>query len=293
MPQIYKLTFIYNAGLQGFSEVFYRSADTAQAATQITQTRINKFIQMRIGGVVLVALKATEVGGLRRSYIRTLNEVRNAGYSGSPLNPQIATPDVTAVCAQIRLGFEGGGSRIVNVRALGDVETIRNQNFIDNPSGVLRDAINNYLSAVTPDFLGQKLVDSSENGFPWIPVASLEAHPTNSSWTRVNVLNNAQINAANQLVYFSGVDRAVFPGLRGQFRVVEPPTATTFTIPYRYREAVALTTVRNMNVRRAVYTYPALVGRNFDDTFVRLTTRKTGRPFGLLRGRASGLRLRQ
>jgi hypothetical protein len=295
MPD-YKITFVYEQGKSGFTEVFYRSATTPQeAANTISASRISSFLGIRIGGTILRAIKATEVSGLRKSYIRTMNMQFPAGalISSGAFTQTVATPDVTAVCAQLRFGFNGGGSRIVNVRALGDVDTLRSVTFNDVPSSRLQQLISDYAAAVVVDFKGQRLVDAGVAGFPWIPAASIAAHPTNPAWSRITVGSQTQFSAIGDLLYFRGVDRAIFPGLRGVFRLVSVPTSTTLDIGYKYREAVSSTGFTDTQVRKAAYTYPALIGAGYADTFVALTTRKTGRPIGLRRGRAVGLRLRQ
>lgn len=281
----FKVSYVFRSPNGGWTENFYDEATSIDEFGPLTIGELNAVLHFRGTGVVLQAKKVVEEGGLRRGKIIPVNEESNHGGTAAP-------KDVAGVTAKLRLNFEGGGGRTLNVRGLADVDVEPSSSQNSKPSSYLLGRLNYYITWIkgaSNPYHGKVLVDSGSGGEPWANVISLSADPTNSAWTRVTMEENLSPPVAGNLVYFRGVDLTILPYLTGYFRVVGEITDEHFSIPTLYREASPTTTLRNVQWRKALYEYPAIVS----GAFQRFGTRDTAGPFRESRGSRPARKLRQ
>lgn len=127
MAGMYKLTLIFGMADQGWTQTFYREADSARAATQIHEHGgLLPWLDILPRLATIDAVRAQEVDGLRRMYTRLL------GYNGGPYT----IPDLTAVAARIQIPFLFGRSRSLYLRGLPDV-LVQRRRGIDVPGPAL------------------------------------------------------------------------------------------------------------------------------------------------------------
>lgn len=139
--------------------------------------------------------------------------------------------------------------------------------------------------AILPDWCALRvLID--ENTLPWIPLFQLEKGIT--GFTRVITFPHTW--EVDDIIYFRGVDECLFPGLRGQHRIIigGPDTFVVQQvwpddIPAQPQAAPAA--VREVQYEAEDIEEPGQIGG--------MSSHKTGRPTNLPRGRSRGLRCRR
>jgi hypothetical protein len=280
----YKVVYVFTSPSGGWTETFFDTIATPPTAVALDPVEYTSILAWRGGGVTLRAKKWIEEGGLRRSRVINLNLLSpRTGIDAA------SRMEVAGVAVKVRLNFNGGGGRILQVRGVADGDIIGNESGEPQVQGVTLNGITAYLAYIGAGanaYQGRRLLSAAVN--PWKNVVNISLDPANSSWTLVTIEQVAPVPTAGSLVYFRGVDKSAIPWLGGVFRVVGTPTATTFSIPTRYRLAVAQTSLRNVQWREASYEYPDINGGNI----VYVGTRDTAAPFGRRRGARSRLRAR-
>ena len=79
----YKVGLIFNYGISGWSEQWYRTATSPQAATQFTPTQLQNYTCLKVQGTILQAIRATDVStGIRSTYLNILNNNVSTSPSG-------------------------------------------------------------------------------------------------------------------------------------------------------------------------------------------------------------------
>lgn len=266
-----------------WSEVFYDESASIDDFQPPNSVELNNILHGRGTGTVLLNKVIIEEGGLRRAKPFVVNVPANH-------NGAVGPKDVSGVKAKCRLLFAGGGSRIWNCGGVADADIVPASSGPSIPSPAFAIWINQaiaWIKGTGNPYLGKRL--KSISNIPWKDVVSFAADPTNGAWTRVTVSTLGAPLAAGTEVYFRGIDKFIFPYIRGTYRIVGESTTGHFSIPTEYREASATTSVRNVQFREAEYEYPAINAGSFKE----FGTRKTaGGPFSRRRGRRSAQRAR-
>lgn len=266
MP-FYKLSFIFKLIDQGWTESYYVQEPTATAAINIDPLTMGKFIDFRAQQTVLQAVRAVEVGGVRRGVVLPVN--RRGQSSG-------ATPDITGATAQIAYSSPDGHNRKLWVRGLADADVVRAADGSSQPSAFLNAGLLRMIDQVT---------------YKPFRIQFLTAQPKYSNLTLMPQTGNDAITTVNfppaqttpipgEYVRFFGYDRCILHNFSAPFRVLAA-TAGQFSIPYKWRLKDASYAPANLQWAKVVYGYDPIATGGF----VQFTTRKTGRPFGLSRGR--------
>jgi hypothetical protein len=191
---IYSLTLFWRSPPKwGWTEQYYREADSARQATDLGgPAGLTRFLALRSPPTELQAIRAEEVEGLRRIYVRRVDRTATT---------RDVSPDVAAVSVRCTVPFEGGGSRSVWIRGVPDQWVLRDRlTGLDRPAAALADRLARLWPRVRELRLrGRRLVQSA-----WFNrLHSAGAHPTEPTWTRVFV-DTPPALAVGDRVYFGG-----------------------------------------------------------------------------------------
>lgn len=175
MP-IYRLNFIYQLADQGWTETYYRFADSARLASHFGDPQhLQHWMDCRPHAAKLMAIRAQGVDGLRRVYLRELG-----------LQGLFDDPDVTCTAAVLQLDFAGTAGRHLWLRGLADSLVKRRFNGSDNPQPRLIQALSNLSRSIKELALrGRQIV----NRHPWSH-AFLFGPDENPQLTRVLIREN-------------------------------------------------------------------------------------------------------
>jgi len=266
MP-FYKVSYVFKLADQGWTETYYRQADDAGSCVNMSITSLNKFISFRSDTTVLQAVRAVEVGGVRRGVVRPLTFLTGGGAGN---------PDVTGVTAQMKLSSSAGHNRILSVRGLADSSVLRSAAGASQPTAALTNALQDMMTEVIA--LGYRIqFFTAQTKYN---VVSLSPQTGNENITVVTLPAGTPIPAVGDQVRFFGFDRCILHDFSSPFRVLYVGT-NSFMIGYKWRLKDTSVSPANLQYAQAVYGYdPINLGG-----FYTFTTRKTGRPFGLSRGR--------
>jgi hypothetical protein len=278
MP-FYKVVFQYNQHQRGFSETFYRSGSSIQAASSIDNDLIGAALQMRGNNTILKTIRISEVSNNRRSVPIEKNQIAS----------NIFIPDIVSSAALVRLiGVEPPASRNLWLRGLKDFETRRQYiTGVDEPDGNLITAIREYMQLLAVNgFMIQSLVPMGVDPFLYRIIDNVTA-VGNSGYIQVNTTAPFTLSAS-QRVIISQANQKDFPGLQGAFQAYAI-TPTSFKIQYNYHQS-GVYPLKTGRFRPQQYQYSPIVASL--STFKRFTSRDTGRAFGVGRGHRSGRKIR-
>lgn len=286
----FRVSYVFESPSGGWTESFYYVANTIDDVPESPSGELQAVVNWRGNGVKLKGKKITEEGGLRVSKIVPINHT----VAGT------GNPDVSEVSVKMRLNFVGGGSRLLDIRGVRDDWILASSTGESQPSSALLQKLNVYFQFVSIVFnpfgaagnaffyYGRRKKPITEAGFEWNDVVSITADPANANWTQVTVSELQNPIPVGSLIYFKGIDPLQIPWIKGNYRTVGLTSTTTFSIPTRYREPIAVTALRNVQFRVLGYDYPAIA----QGGFFRIGTRQTAGPFGQRRGARSGARTR-
>lgn len=279
-----KINLIYNQHQSGWTETFYApGSDPVAALNTLTNPFFNKAVAFRAAGTVLYALRASVVGGNRASFLRIVN-VPAPGPDEFDPTPTYAAPDVVSTDAVYSLNGLTGKKRAIALRGLRDGDVIRNTNGNFAPSAALVSLVNAYFLAVFN--LGWTIrfeVRPPDGGLSWLRVVSVTKVNLNDALSILEVPSAPFVITQPTAVTIQGVPKDDLPGLpRNAVAVVTSAGPDQVVIQYRYRGHAAITYPIRMRLTPTVYGYEPIVNW----VFVRFSERKTGKPFGSLRGRA-------
>jgi len=285
----FKVSYIFRSPVEGWSENYYSTAGdfAAALAAAADPPLVNQIALWRGLGITLQGVRVAETGGLRRAFTQPLNIAANGGALGAK--------DAVGTSIKCRLAFATGGGRTVEVRGAPDGGILSSAGGPSTVVGATLSGVYNMFVEITSGaraFRGQQLI--STGTIPWETVVSYQAHTTNPSWTRFNVLGATPVPAIGDTIYLRGFNKATEAYLQGYFRVVDKSDAQFwFAVPTLYRGQLATMTPRNMQWREVSYNYPAFVSTVNQTPILRVGTRDTAGPFGQYRGKKSALSLRQ
>lgn len=277
-----KVVCVFTQFSQGWTESWYHSGPSlsASAALWTNPAVLATIARWRGKGVILSAMRFIDVVNPRASIVRSLNYESDPATTGGP--------DLTGATAQLNFGTATGKRRIMSVRGMQDNDIRRDAGSgAANPSAALLAALQEYIRQIVLVQFDYIRNLTSTDIIPWVNVVSFQPVAGNAGNTTVTT-QAAHGLAEGDLVYFRRVQLNIFPGLRGNFRVVSVTNATQFVIAYRMPTGGLFAPV-GTQTRKALYLYDAINAGSFKG----FTVRKTGRPFFLTRGRSRGAHLRQ
>ena len=287
-----KVVVFYQQNARGWTETYYNSGSSPSAFSQANVNPVNmsNFMNMRADDVFMTEVRVSLIGSPRVTYSTPFN-----------LTNSLATDLITdyrqdtyGEDALILIRSADKIPRHVWIRGLPNIFINYTQDSgIPNPPAGLLIAIQQYISTlISMNLCIQNANIPTPLSGSWYNVTSVTqgGGGLNTS-TAIEFSNLPSLSAPYPPFYFQGVPRNLLPGFP---RIITPSAAIitpTFamTVPYLYRGATAITYPPKMKGTPLTYSYPAIVSGAFET----YGTRKTGRPTGLPRGRASVVLRRQ
>lgn len=260
----------------GWTETYYRADASPVAAADWFIDHASSFVVGRALGVYLEAVRCSDEANPRDTDLRSVAHINVGGRrEDAPTDPGVIQDT-----ALIRCQAADGTSRHVFMRGLQDdmINIVAGQS-VPSPGGIV--TINAFRNLLTQNgFYIKKLKD--EEDVEWNLMVNVRASVEPAGYTVIST-NGEHGILKNDRVYFKGVNKCQIPWLSGQYTVVDA-TALTITINQEYLSKEAFIAPREAYVREADYEYPAITRSQF----VRFTSRDTGRPTVLSRGRRRG-----
>lgn len=298
MPFQYRVNYRMVLQQQGWTYSFYCQADSASAAlTDSTKPNIlAALLAIHTPSAYLQSVATNRVPTQETPLIPREGASKvfmQAGTGGLTNN---RTPDVTSVSVHCSL-IAGGKARPLYLRGLPDAATLR-----ANDTGIM--VLHPSLSGAITAFIGQKPGDGTgilvTEGFQmrylvgpdqplggWKDVATITS-AAGGSRSIITTIGNHGFTAGQQVLFSLSNKVADLP-YKGEFRVIDTPSLTTFTVAAAYRYADDPHAPQLMRVRRAAPVFANLTGGEA----VALRHRDTGRPRNLTKGRETGVSARR
>jgi hypothetical protein len=281
----FKIAFVYSQPIaKGFTEVYYRVADTIQQAATFSTNLLNHACNLRHPLTVLRKIRVSDTLGNRSSLVVAVNQGGNYLAGSGDQGPDIT--GVSAVC--LLASVAKASSRRVWLRGLSDTAVTRSSTTgLDTPTEQLRSAINNWIASL------------SRNNFAIRSLVKLGTPP--NVYQRINSITGT-VAQGKVTVTFTGVNQAavgqriiisqvspkLYPGINGHWTVLAIGS-NTFDIGYNL-DQVPPSAVTVGKWRPEGYEYGQITEAISD--FDHFGTRTTGAGFTAGRGRRRALHLR-
>lgn len=292
MP-IYQITLAFNMDQVGWTENFYRQADTAKLAADFGGTTGDAgFMAIRSNQVTLYSVRARRVDGNHESYIR-FPQIQTAGGSRGPAAPPPPNRDDYTTAVYVRWSSNAvigppavpPKSRASMIRGCPDAWV----NWDNSGFPILTDAdlvaaFGAYKFVVTSlQFANQIRVPIAGN--KRMNVVSMTQNPNNRGQTIVAGQFTDPLLVEGSRVTFGQVPRRDLPYLTGSYPVFQVVPGTSFVVNYRmiwpsYSPA-------GMYCRVLQYQYPLITSGQMID----FRSHRTGRPTERYVGRRSAPRV--
>lgn len=283
-----KVNIFYQSGTNGWTETYYIPSATdpiAWIAANGQSTTLKNFVSFRAPLTSIVAIRASQVGAPRVTYTRfTFGDPLLVGTAGIVSG---GGPDTTGAAARMSMIAGAGQTRQLWIRGLRDIDISRDGNGNSVASANLTNGFNNMYNALAGwGFAIQNVVVPPNGGLVWYPVQTVApdaANPTTQSFLATTTAPVGGL-AAFPALYIRGIPTDNLPGLPTKISVTGVTATGTvgFTIPYAFRGKVNPQPVAKMKCCVLQYNYNTITKWEFEQ----FTTRKTGRPTFLSRGRA-------
>lgn len=191
MPH-YQISLIYRSGKHGFTNTFYRPAPSAREASDLGDTHaLAPFLEVCPASTVLQAIRAQEVDGLKRIFLRLVYQ------PGKKQGHTAETPGISAKC---RVRIVGGGDRGLEVRGLADALVQRDALGNDQPGPGFDQALSRLSRRIRElNFAARQLVPHPEH-----QVAAYGLHPDDANLTVIHTRYPDFVPAVGSYVDFGG-----------------------------------------------------------------------------------------
>jgi len=290
-----KLTFFFEQVGSGWSETWYHNTNDPKTLikTIVNADVLKRAVTFRHTLTYLKAARATVIDLNKESYTAGYGSDYH-GFSGGLTE---TGPDVVSADAVLKVEGQQSGSKRMFIRGLNDEDIRRNGVGKDTPSGALQAGLTNYLNIMaTNAFCIRKITNPPTGGIVWVNVTSVKA--VAGVPTQVDVLTSEDTVApiaVGARVRFSKVPQDTLPGFPPNATVLlmNPLGVSGVRISYTLRGGVQVFPP-SMRLIHQAFEYQAvggvavgffsLVSNKLN--IERFSAHKTGRPFGLLRGRA-------
>jgi hypothetical protein len=290
-----KVTFFFEQVGSGWSETWYHATNDPKSLikTVIDQQVLKRAVDFRHPLTYLKAARATKLEGNKESFTASYG----ADYHGLGAGLVEVGPDVVSADAVLKVEAQQQGAKRMFIRGLNDEDIRRNATGKDMPSGALQAGLTNYLNIMAQRaFCIQKVTNPPTGGIVWVNVTSVKA--VAGVPTQVDVKTTEDVVApiaVGQRVRFSRVPSDTLPGFPPNAVVlaVNPLGVPGVRISYGLRGGAEVFPP-SMRVIHLAFEYQVIggVAVGFFSLIAnklnieRFSAHKTGRPFGLLRGRA-------
>jgi len=290
-----KVTFFYEQVGSGWSETWYHNNNDPKSLVQtvLTANVLKRAVDFRHPLTFLKAARATRIGTPKESYTRSFG----TDYHGLGAGLVEVGPDVVSADAVLKVDAQQMGKKRMFIRGLNDEDIRRSSVGKDVPSGSLQAGLTNYLNVMSQNaFCIRVLQQPPAGGLVWFPVTSVAA--VAGIPTQVDVKTADEVAAPVAVggsVRFSRVPGDSLPGFPPQAVVLalNPGGVNGVRISYNLRGGDTVFPA-SMRLIHLAYEFQPIggVATGFFSaianplTIERFSAHKTGRPFGLLRGRA-------
>lgn len=290
-----KVTFFFEQVGSGWTETWYHlMSDTKQLITTLlTANLLTRAVSFRHQLTYLKAARATRLEGNKESYTSSYG----GDHHGTGGGLAEVGPDVVSADAVVKVDALQSGKKRMFIRGLADEDIRRNAVGRDVPSGQLTAGLTNYLNIMAQNaFCIQKVTNPPTGGIVWVPVTSVKAVPGIPTQVDVKTIDDVVPPiAVGARVRFSRAPGDKLPGFPPNAVVIamNPGGVPGVRISYGLRGGIEVFPP-SMRLVHLAYEYQVIggVATGFFSlianklTIERFSAHKTGRPFGLLRGRA-------
>lgn len=278
-----------NQANRGFSETYYTNAsfDVFSPDDPFVVNFLRARVRLLSAPSVIYAIRSSAVDPPRRSLLFNLGNKYQAGkvQSGAPISGE---PDPVSTDAVIKFGDGTGAFRNLFLRGLPDAFVSRDRFGNDEQLPIFGGALFDFYRTFAGLGLRIRVAQKAPTiGFTPISVISITADGLNPHHSVIALRAAPNFNLATRpQVRFQQIDTDNTPGFPRIAEVLDQSNVAPFsvTIPYRLRNAGPVTPP-NMRMIPLGYIYNQITSF----AFMRFSERKTGRPFGSLRGRARAL----
>jgi len=277
-----KMVLYFNMYNSGWSETYYHPTDDPKGlATTLPNSFYQGSVSFRSGGCQLKAIRFSKTEGDRQSFLARPypNAQGTAGTAGDP------GPDVASTDAVFLLTGASNTSRRVYMRGMADLDVKRDIFGNDILSASLRNGTNLFFQSLTQQgFAIRKQARPPAEALIWYPAERVTASETNRGQEAAiaNVGGWGAIAVGGQ-VTFNGIPKSLpgFPRTAVVIRKYSEGGFFLIDIKYSVPGGVAQFP-SSLKVAQVKNLFGVITGWQFE----RFSERKTGRPFGSLRGRA-------
>jgi len=285
-----KLSFFYNQGKAGFSEVYY--VDGSNAKEHIDSMLPNLFRNMTIWRdptTQLISVRASTVTTPKLSFSRTFPDQYFGGYANNLDDP---TPDVVSTDAVVRFNGATGARRRIYLRGLRDDSVARTQlTGADEPSALFVKTLKAYAATITTlNYQIRYTVLPPAGGAVFTRITDIISDPVTPSFSVLGtgIAPPGDWVVGTQLVV-QGMPSATVPHFPRVVTVVSRNTVgENIGVVVAFRKlAGGRVWLSKARATGLIYAYDPIT----DYQFERFSEHKTGRPFGQLRGRSRGVRV--
>lgn len=279
-----KVVFFYQMYENGWSETFYHSADNPNdVRDQITNQLLTAAIQFRYNACFLTAVRISSynVNPHKHLLYRSFPNMQ-----GTRTKSQLEGSDVTTTAdvQDLIASQDAGVRRSMYIRGLLDDDVLRDQYGNEYESPTLKQGIKSYVGYLSRTGLSIKtLVNPPDGGLLWTQVFKIDNIGTLSSQTRANVYCTPFGATVGDYIRFKGIP-PIAKGFPRVARILETTVggSPSYTIGWSVPGG-GMIPCANMYAtvfKTALYSIGSSVFTHFRE-------HKTGRPFGLARGRKS------
>ena len=283
--QLFKGVFIYELSKQGWTETWWSSAGTIDAAAAGFKGITDVMCGVRHYEVTLKGIRIgtyTDNVSTGSSRLLTINQtgVRGSSLIGAPTGAE----DVGSTCALIRVAMDDGSTMPLMLRGLSDNDMVRDLGTGDAvPEPGLWTAIQNLAAPLIKQGLGT--TKQAKPGIKY-PILGISQSVTPPNGTKFTIAAGFQIKMGDYVI-FHKPPKATLPWLKGQWKVAfSEPDGISLSYPFNMNGTLTPVGMEVVKVDRGF----RAVSKTVDPAvqFVDFRGRQTGRPIMLTRGRSSG-----
>lgn len=272
----FKTTFVFQFGNAGWTESWYREADTPEAAATVTDQQWQTYMTGRADGCVLRAIRSAKVGQPRVSYIKIMNKTvgtmpGHTALGGEP--PEVAL-QCLAQCADFR-------KRSAHFLGLEDLNIARGLNGFPIFNAALLQTVAALKSSLISMGAQMQALRVDPVGNPYRTIVQFAKGAGNAETTSIQYSGLA-IPAGSKVVV-SGIHRWQWPGLGGPITPIAI-SEDSLILPIKWRQPADTLPGNGAKIRVVQYDYPLVRDLQAQD----VRSRKVGRPSMGYRGRRSG-----
>jgi len=279
-----KVVLFYEQAARGWTETWYTPGTTLPVSLPNACDRLAKAgIAMRAQGTTLTYVRYSVVG-TRQSFLFRMGST----YVAPTCSPEFCSEDVVTTCLMTKFYTSDGKKRFIWLRGLRDSNVTRNGNGDSVPAGALLAQLNSYTAAVKGGNFQIRFLEQPTE-FPAIvkaPITLIGPNPLDITKTDIFIKGALPVTwiPNKTILRIIGVSQDQCPGMPRTALIFStaPVGGVGVTIPYNLRNQ---STVKppNGNLFEVVYQYADV----YDSEWQYFGEHKTGRPFGVPRGRAS------